>query len=69
MAEIIYFVKNNNIKYIFSQELETTKTIEAVAKETGAEILSLNPFEGDDSGADYFTVMEENLEVLKKALN
>lgn len=69
MAEIIDFVKNNNIKYIFSQELETTKTVEAVAKETGAEILSLNPFEGDDSGADYFTVMEENLEVLKKALN
>ena len=69
MAEIIDFVKNNNIKYIFSQELEATKTVEAVAKETGAEILSLNPFEGDDSGADYFTVMEENLEVLKKALN
>ena len=44
-------------------------TMETIAKETGAKILVLNPFEGDTDGKDYFTVMEENLISLKKALN
>lgn len=69
MAETIDFIKTNNIKYIFAEALDTTKTIETAAKETGAEILVLNPFEGDTENRDYFTVMEENLNSLKKALN
>lgn len=69
MAETIDFIKNNNIKYIFAEALDTTKTIEAAANETGAEILVLNPFEGDTENRDYFTVMEENLNSLKKALD
>lgn len=69
MAEIVDFIKTNNIKYIFAEALDTTKTVDAVAKETGAQILTLNPFEGDADGNDYFTVMEQNLESLKKALN
>lgn len=69
MAETIDFIKANNIKYIFAEALDTTKVIETAAKETGAEILVLNPFEGDTENRDYFTVMEENLNSLKKALD
>ena len=69
MAEIIDFIKTNNIKYIFAEALDTSKTVDSVAKETGAQLLTLNPFEGDKDGNDYFTVMKQNLEALKKALN
>lgn len=69
IAEAVNFIKINNIKYIFATSLQSGKTMETIAKETGAEILVLNPFEGDTDGKDYFTVMEENLISLKKALN
>lgn len=69
MAETIDFIKTNNIKYIFSEALSSSKTLDSIAKETGAEILVLNPFEGDSEERDYFTVMEENLNSLKKALD
>ena len=68
MAEIIDFIEVNNIKYIFAEAMDTSKVVESVAKETGAQVLTLSPFEGDSEGNDYFTVMEENLETLKKAL-
>ncbi len=73
MAEISAFIKDNNIKYIFFEELLPTKAADVIAEETGAELLVLNPFEGlteDDiaSGADYFSVMYENLENIKKAV-
>ena len=69
MAETIDFIKTNNIKYIFSEALSSSKTLESIAKETGAEILVLNPFESDSEERDYFTIMEENLNSLKKALD
>lgn len=68
IAEAVDFIKTNDIKYIFATSLQSGKTMETIAKETGAEILVLNPFEGDTDGKDYFTVMEENLITLKKAL-
>lgn len=73
MAEIVKFVKANNVKYIFFEELVSPKVAEAIAHETGASTAALNPLEGlEDSdikvGKDYFSVMRDNLEVLKKAL-
>ena len=69
IAEVINFINDNNIEYIFATSLQSEKTMETIAKDTGSEILVLNPFEGDIDGKDYFTVMEENLASLKKALN
>ena len=69
MAEIIDFIKTNDIKYIFYESLDSSKTVDSIANETGAQTLALSPFEGDTDGKDYFTVMEENLETLKKAMN
>lgn len=73
MAEIADYVRENNIKVIFSEELVSPKVAEAIASETGAEVLLLNPLEGlsDEemaAGEDYFSVMRTNLEYLKKAL-
>ncbi len=68
MAEIVTFIKEHQIKYIFFEELGGRKVVDTIAKETGAQVLVLNPFEGDTQGRDYFTVMEENLKNLETAL-
>ena len=69
MAEIVNIMKEKNIKYICAEELESSKAVETIANETGAETVDLNPFEGDTEDRSYFEVMEDNLEVLKKILN
>lgn len=73
MAEIVKFAKENNVKYIFFEELVSPKVAEAIAKEVGAKTEALNPLEGleeDDikAGKEYFSVMKDNLEALKNAL-
>lgn len=69
MAEIINLMREKNIGYICAEELTSSKTVETIAAETGAEVAELNPFEGDTEDRSYFEIMEENLEVLKKILN
>ena len=73
MAEIVKFAKENDVKYIFFEELVSPKVAEAIAREVGAKTEVLNPLEGleqDDikAGKEYFSVMRDNLEALKKAL-
>jgi len=70
MNEILEFIKNNNVKYIFFEELLPDKAVSVISQETGAQMLSLNPFEGAvDEGDDYFSVMYDNLDNIKQALN
>lgn len=74
MKEIIHFAKKNNVKTIFFEELVSPKVSETIAKELGAEATVLDPIEGlsdeqQELGADYFSVMESNLQTLKKSLN
>ncbi|WP_434509584.1 metal ABC transporter substrate-binding protein [Desulfitobacterium sp. AusDCA] len=73
MAEIVNFVKEKQLKYIFFEELVSPKVAQTIAQETGATATVLNPLEGlseadQQAGKDYFSVMRDNLEVLKKAL-
>lgn len=73
MMELINFIKENNIKYIFCENLVSHKPAQTLADETGAELLSLSPFEGlteeeISRGENYISVMYENLENLDKAL-
>lgn len=70
MQEIINFIKDNNVKAIFYEELVSPKTAQTIADETATILLPLNPFEGltDEEiaqGKDYISVMEENLENIK----
>lgn len=73
MADITKFIRENEIKYVFFEELVSTKLSETLAQETGTQILALNPLEGltkeqEDKGEDYFTIQRKNLENLKIAL-
>ena len=73
MAEIIDFVKENDVKVIFFEELASSKVADTVARETGAQVGVLSPLEGlsdreEADGADYFSVMRENLAALQSAL-
>ncbi len=74
MAEITDFVKQNNVKVIFSEDLVSPKVAQSIADATGAQCEVLNPLEGltDEqlsAGDDYFSVMKSNLDELVKALS
>ncbi|MNS14667.1 High-affinity zinc uptake system binding-protein ZnuA precursor [compost metagenome] len=66
-------VKQENIKYIFFEELVSDKLARTLAGETGVQTLVLNPVEGltkqeESSKDNYFTLMEKNLHNLILAL-
>lgn len=73
LTEIVKFAKSKGIKYIFTERLVSPKLTDIIAHEIGIETLVLDPLEGlsdDDmrNGKNYFTLMEENLKNLQKAL-
>ena len=58
---------------VFSEPLASSALADVVAREAGVATAVLNPLEGltaaeTDTGADYFSVMEENLDTLRAAL-
>ena len=74
MAQIVQFIKDNNVKTVFGEDLVSQKVAKTIADETGAECVQLNPVEGLtdkqlEAGEDYLTVMRDNLDKLVKALN
>lgn len=74
MAEISKFAKDNQVKYIFFEELVSPKVADTIAKEVGAQTELLSPIEGitDEAkakGKEYISIMRDNLEALKKALD
>ena len=69
MAEFVENLMMTGAKAIFYDPLEGDKIAKAVAKEAGVDALELYTFEGDSKGRDYVTIMELNLEQLKKGLN
>ena len=73
MAEMIDFARANHIKVIFFEEMVSPDIAETIARAVGAETGVLNPLEGlsqedMDAGADYFSIMRENLAALRYAL-
>jgi zinc transport system substrate-binding protein len=73
LAEIAAYAKKNDIKYIFFESLVSPKLAETIATEVGAQTLVLNPIAGltireQARGENYFTIMQENLANLEKAL-
>lgn len=74
MAEVIKFAKEHDVKTIFFETLVDPKIAQTIADEISAQTGVLNPIEGltEDEmkeNVDYITVMERNLEGLKKALS
>ncbi|MDO5301462.1 MAG: metal ABC transporter substrate-binding protein [Tissierellia bacterium] len=70
MAEIVAFVRENEIKTIFTEPLKDPKIAETIAAETGATVSTLDPLEGLGGGEElgYIELMEKNLEALKEGL-
>lgn len=73
LAEISRFVRSNGATHIFFESLVSPKLAETIARETGAQAISLNPLEGltDEeilSGKTYISVQRENLDALRTAL-
>ncbi len=73
LAEITSLVKKEGIKVIFFESLVSPKLSDTIAQETGAKTLVLDPLEGivqKDAvkGANYFSVMRQNLQNLQIAL-
>lgn len=73
IAKIIELAGDGQHEYIFLETLASPKTVEVIAKETHLKTLTLNPIEGltdkeQNNGDDYISLMEKNLENLKKAL-
>lgn len=74
MASVIDFAKEHQVKTIFFETLVSSKVSETIANEVGAKTAVLNPIEGlteDEitAGMDYISVMRQNLDALKLALN
>ena len=69
MAEFVENLQATGAKAIFYDPLEGDKIAKAVAREAGVDALELYTFEGDSEGRDYLTIMQLNLEQLKKGLN
>lgn len=73
MKEIIRFAKKHDVRTIFFEEMVSPKVAKTIAKEVVAKTAVLDTLEGmndeeQKSGADYFSVMEDNLKALEKAL-
>ena len=73
LAAIVRFARERKVKYIFTETLVSPRLAETLAREVGARTLVFNPIEGvareqAAAGADYFTLMEENLRNLRTAL-
>lgn len=73
LKELVEHVKEHNIQYILFETLVSTKVAEVIARETGAKTAMLNPLEGlteadEQAGKDYLSIMRDNLETLKTAL-
>ncbi len=73
LSRLVREVKEHDIRFIFLETLASPRTAEVLAEEADLEILTLNPIEGltreeQERGEDYFSLMEKNLENLRKAL-
>ena len=73
LEEVVAEVRAHGATTVFFETLVSPRIAETVAREAGVETATLDPLEGlteEDiaGGADYFSVMRSNLEVLREAL-
>lgn len=74
LAELTKYIQQYGIKYIYFEENASKAVAETLSKETGVELAVLNPLESlideaVNNGADYISVMKDNLKALEKTTN
>ncbi|MBN2368588.1 zinc ABC transporter substrate-binding protein [Candidatus Woesearchaeota archaeon] len=67
IAEVINLLKEKQIKYIIYERLSNPKIAEVLAEETGGNALVMDPAPTGGKGS-FINIMEDNLEMLKTAL-
>ncbi len=73
LRDIVEKVREHGASTIFFETLVSPRLAETIAREVGADTAVLNPLEGLtqaelDAGANYFTIMRDNLGALREAL-
>jgi zinc transport system substrate-binding protein len=73
LRDLVEEVREHGATTVFFETLLSPRLAETVAREVGAETAVLNPLEGLteeelEEGADYFSVMRDNLRALRQAL-
>jgi zinc transport system substrate-binding protein len=69
LARTIGIIRKNKVQVIFAEPQYPAKSAEAIARETGAKVYTLDPAVTGPMEPDaYLKAMEKNLEVLKEAL-
>ncbi len=73
LAELADLVEEHGVTTIYTETLVSPEVAETLARETGADVATLNPLEGltEDqigNGEDYESVMRSNLEALRSGL-
>lgn len=74
IADVMDYIEQNDVKYIFHEELSVSSVATTIAQETGAELLLLhschNVSKDDfDAGVTYLSIMRDNLENLEKVFD
>ncbi|MGB2580480.1 MAG: zinc ABC transporter substrate-binding protein [Minisyncoccia bacterium] len=73
LVRIINLVREKGVKHIFFETVASPKFSELIAREVGGSTLVLNPIESltpndVQFGEDYFSIMEKNINNLRKAM-
>ncbi|MFB7305202.1 metal ABC transporter substrate-binding protein [Heyndrickxia sporothermodurans] len=73
LGELKEFAVKHHVKVIYFEELASPKVAETLAKEIGAKTEVLHTLEGlskeeQDKGMNYISVMQKNLDAIKKSL-
>lgn len=74
IKRLVDLLRIKKIHYVLAESLASSRFVQTIADEVGAEVLVLNPIEGltteqVQAGENYLTQMQKNLEVLNKALD
>lgn len=73
LAELKKYIKAHNVSMIYFETTASSKVAETLARETGVELSVLNTLEGltkkeQEQGENYLSVMQDNLDALKKSV-
>ncbi len=74
VAEVTEIVRRDEIPVVYYEEFANPQVAEAIADETGAELLMLHSChnlsqEERDAGKSYLSIMEQNVENIRRGLN
>lgn len=73
IEEVKKLIDDKKIKYVYSVDTETNNTVNSLIKEKKIELVTLNSMRSTDGGItnsneNYITVMNDNIDLLKKEL-